>query len=283
MQKKKKILTKQTTADKMQANQENATTDPSSFCVGTQNDTILSCRDRQKCGGEMEGLGRVSASDLVVGHIREKIRRGELQVGDRLPAEAELARELNVGRSSLREGIKILAAYGVVEVRQGEGTFIVDRVAETFFDVMGFFSSKENYEMLLKLRRVLEVGNLLDIYDTVSPDELETLARYTEMFAEKHTVKEYVEADYAFHSMLISISHNPMLDQMNKMLSNMRRDLLYRIFTREEVIREAYEEHGKILAGIRRKDLHGAMEAMYEHIATTLSEVKEMAADEVLF
>ena len=72
----------------------------------------------------MNETGRVSASDLVVNNIRSKIQRGELKVGDRLPVEADLARELNVGRSSLREGIKILTAYGVVESRQGEGTFI---------------------------------------------------------------------------------------------------------------------------------------------------------------
>ena len=52
------------------------------------------------------------------------IRKGELKVGDKLPKEADLAREIGVGRSSLREGMKILAAYGVVEPRQqlnGEG------------------------------------------------------------------------------------------------------------------------------------------------------------------
>lgn len=224
----------------------------------------------------MEELGRVSASDLVVKRIRSKIQRGELKVGDRLPVEAELARELNVGRSSLREGIKILVAYGIVEPRQGEGTFIVDRVAENFFEIMGFFPSKENYEVLLELRRILEVGNLLAVYDKVPSREMETLERYVRVFGEKHRIDEYVEADYGFHSTLISISHNPMLDQMNKMLTNMRCDLLYLLFTKEQVIREAYDEHGKILEGIRTKNPKVCMDAMYEHIASTMSEVREM-------
>lgn len=95
----------------------------------------------------MNETGRVSASDLVVNNIRSKIQRGELKVGDRLPVEADLARELNVGRSSLREGIKILTAYGVVESRQGEGTFITDNVASNFFEFIGLFPQQGEYRI----------------------------------------------------------------------------------------------------------------------------------------
>lgn len=127
----------------------------------------------------MNETGRVSASDLVVNNIRSKIQRGELKVGDRLPVEADLARELNVGRSSLREGIKILTTYGVVESRQGEGTFITDNVARNFFEYMGFFPSKENSEYLVELRRVIEVGNIAAIYDRVTPQQYDQLENWS--------------------------------------------------------------------------------------------------------
>lgn len=136
----------------------------------------------------MNETGRVSASDLVVNNIRSKIQRGELKVGDRLPVEADLARELNVGRSSLREGIKILTAYGVVESRQGEGTFITDNVASNFFEFMGFFPSKENTEYLIELRRVIEVGNIAAIYDRVTPQQYERLEKMVDVFDEEHTL-----------------------------------------------------------------------------------------------
>lgn len=224
----------------------------------------------------MEELARVSASELVVQSIHSRLQRGELKVGDRLPVEAELAKELNVGRSSLREGMKILAAYGVVESRQGEGTFIVDRVAEKFFELMGFFPSKNNYEIFLELRRIVEVGNLLDIYDKISPEEIKTLEGYIKTLTEKHRIEEYVEADYGFHDTLISISHNPMLNQINKMLSRMRRDLLLELFTQESVLQESIDEHSKILEGLKAKNPQMCMEAMYEHIATTMVEVSGM-------
>ncbi len=185
----------------------------------------------------MNETGRVSASDLVVNNIRSKIQRGELKVGDRLPVEADLARELNVGRSSLREGIKILTAYGVVESRQGEGTFITDNVASNFFEFMGFFPSKENTEYLIELRRVIEVGNIAAIYDRVTPQQYERLEKMVDVFDEEHTLDEYVEADYNFHNMLIEITGNPMLIQVNNMIRVCA--LLYRLFSHEEIIQDA--------------------------------------------
>ena len=195
----------------------------------------------------MNETGRVSASDLVVNNIRHKIQRGELvEVGDRLPVEADLAKELNVGRSSLREGIKILTAYGVVESRQGEGTFITDNVARNFFEFMGFFPSKENSECRTELRRVIEVGNIAAIYDRVTPEQSNEIEQLVDVFDEEHTIDEYVEADYNFHNMLIEITGNPMLIQVNNMIAQMRRDLLYRMFSHPEIIQDARFSHRQI-------------------------------------
>ena len=202
----------------------------------------------------MNETGRVSASDLVVNNIRSKIQRGELKVGDRLPVEADLARELNVGRSSLREGIKILTAYGVVESRQGEGTFITDNVARNFFEYMGFFPSKENSEYLVELRRVIEVGNIAAIYDRVTPQQYDQLEKLVDVFDEEHTIDEYVEADYNFHNMLIEITGNPMLIQVNNMIAQMRRDLLYRMFSHPEIIQDARISHRAIFNSLKAKD-----------------------------
>ena len=84
-------------------------------------------------GVHMKKPERISATTQVVDAVRLAIQKGELKVGDKLPRESDMAEELGVGRSSLREGIKILNAYGIVESRQGEGTYIVDNSARNFF------------------------------------------------------------------------------------------------------------------------------------------------------
>src|SRR6266480_7613813 len=68
---------------------------------------------------------RGSSSEEVVLHLREMIHRGELQRGDRLPPERDLAKLLGVSRPTLRAGIRSLSAVGVLESRQGAGTFVV--------------------------------------------------------------------------------------------------------------------------------------------------------------
>ena len=67
---------------------------------------------------EIRKVQRGSMADQVVKNIREAIADGQWNVGDRLPNEQELAKQLGVGRSSVREGIRILAGYGLVETRQ---------------------------------------------------------------------------------------------------------------------------------------------------------------------
>src|SRR5438876_10799545 len=65
-----------------------------------------------------------SSSEEVVLHLREMIHRGELQRGDRLPPERDLAKLLGVSRPTLRAGIRSLATVGILQSKQGAGTFV---------------------------------------------------------------------------------------------------------------------------------------------------------------
>ena len=132
-------------------------------------------------GVHMKKPERISATTQVVDAVRLAIQKGELKVGDKLPRESDMAEELGVGRSSLREGIKILNAYGIVESRQGEGTYIVDNSARNFFQFMGFFPSAENTINYLELRRTLEVGNIVSIYDKITCSELDALEKLVDI------------------------------------------------------------------------------------------------------
>ena len=73
-------------------------------------------------------------SDVVAASLERRILEGSLKPGDRLPPERELAVELGVSRPSLREAIQKLVSKGMVQSRQGGGTFVTDRLESTFFD-----------------------------------------------------------------------------------------------------------------------------------------------------
>lgn len=216
---------------------------------------------------------RVSATDQVVERIKLAVRHGELSLGDRLPNESIMAEQLGVGRSTLREAIKILTAFGVVESRQGAGTYIVDKSAQNFFEFMGFFPSEENDVNYLELRRVLEVGNITTIYSKIDEDELQKLDKLVAIMNQPHRIDEYVDADLSFHRTLIAHMNNPMLIQLNDMLAYLRNELLNRIFYYPEIVEDAYIEHGRIVAALRSRNLEECVAAVNYHLDKTKDSV----------
>lgn len=224
----------------------------------------------------MERIERVNATALVVNSVKAAIQRGELKIGDKLPREYDMAQELGVGRSSLREGIKILNAYGVVESRQGEGTYIVDNRAKNFFEFMGFLPSGENMINFLELRRVIEVGNIVAIYDKLTEKDFETLERMVQKLCDDQFLEDYVEADKEFHNYLLSVSENPMVIQVNNMITAMRSELLNRLFQSEQVLHDARTAHRQILEALKRRDREACVSTVLNHIDTTIAHVENM-------
>src|SRR5437868_8230913 len=105
---------------------------------------------------------RGTTSEEVISQLREMIHRGELRPGDRLPPERDLAKLLGVSRPTLRAGIHSLAAVGVLQSRQGAGTFVVkadespalDSSSLSLMASLHGFTSKEMFEA----RRALEMS-----------------------------------------------------------------------------------------------------------------------------
>lgn len=192
----------------------------------------------------MKSAERTSATDYVVDTLRVAIQNGDMKAGDRLPKEADLAEKLGVGRSTLREAVKVLNAYGVLESRQGEGTYVVNNSAQKFFEFLFFSPSRENDKHYLELRRAVEVGTISIIYDKVDEETLDKLQVLVDVMRKKHSIDRYVAADVEFHHRLVTYLGNPMLEQLNNMLIHMRRDLLNRLFCYHELIEDAYIEHG---------------------------------------
>ena len=103
----------------------------------------------------MKRISRDSTTKQVVDVFQSDLKAGRLKIGDKLPSEVELAKMLGIGRSSLREALRVLSVYGIVEARHGEGTFIVDnRAAEISRDTnLPCFSRQKDWSGLEKTIR----------------------------------------------------------------------------------------------------------------------------------
>lgn len=237
----------------------------------------------EKIKGELpvEVVKKVNAADAVVNVIKNEIQSGHLKVGDKLPTEINMAKELQVNRSTLREGLRILSTFGLIESRQGEGTFVVDNRAKNFFEFMGYTPGRENSAKFLELRRILEVGNIVAVCEDITEEDLNKLEEMADIFNHPHELEEYVEADIAFHSYLIDKTDNDMLSQINKMIATLRRDMLTRLFQTEEGRSGVYGAHEKIIQALRSKDKTKCMNAVSTHIDETVVWVDDLYGDSV--
>ncbi|MGB9826345.1 MAG: FadR/GntR family transcriptional regulator, partial [Desulfofundulus sp.] len=106
-------------------------------------------------------IGRPAGlAQMVRDEIERLIVAGKLAPGSRLPTEKELAQQLGVGRSSIREALRALAEMGIVEVVQGKGTFVRNEPQQAIKAQLQFLVNfnEKAYEDLTELRRLLEVG-----------------------------------------------------------------------------------------------------------------------------
>ena len=99
-----------------------------------------------------------SAVDIVVNNIKKLILDKELKPGDKLPTETELASALEVSRGSVREAMKILSAFGIIEVKVGSGTYISNRMSNKMADsfIFSFIAANPDINQFVEFRKVME-------------------------------------------------------------------------------------------------------------------------------
>src|SRR5205809_3986555 len=158
----------------------------------------------------------------AIDKIRERIVSGAWGPGDRLPKESELAAQLGLSRNSLREAVRALSQLRVLEVRQGDGTYVSSLEPDLLLESTRFVSH------LLADRTVIEVFEVRRLLEpaaaalaSVRMDEKEhaTLRRELDRVLAATNVEQLVEADAAFHATVAQASGNSVLSSLLESLS----------------------------------------------------------------
>ncbi|SDM74361.1 FadR/GntR family transcriptional regulator [Lentzea albidocapillata] len=157
---------------------------------------------------------RAGLVDQVIEQMRGAITTGEWPVGQRIPPEPELVTALGVGRNTVREAVRALSHAGLLEVRQGDGTFV--RATSEISGAVRRMCGTELKEVL-QVRRTLEMegARLAAKYRTDAE-----LARLTELLHKRDAAMEgeqwaeVIEHDTAFHVLLVQCSHNTLLAEL---------------------------------------------------------------------
>ncbi len=212
---------------------------------------------------------KVTAAEVVVSRVRALIEAGTARSGDRLPPERDLARQLGVSRPSVRSGLKSLAAMGIVQIRQGAGTFITGGPPMLASEPLSFLAALHGFSraQMFEARLVLEVAVAGLAAQRVTPERLMSISdETTEMFAALEAPEAFLEHDIRFHQALAVASDNPILGSLVEMVSKM-----FYEFRRQSIgvatdKRQAAEEHRVIYQAIRARDPERAREAMASHL-----------------
>jgi GntR family transcriptional regulator, transcriptional repressor for pyruvate dehydrogenase complex len=209
------------------------------------------------------------AADVVIGHIRALVARGELSPGARLPPERELVREIGVSRTSVRAGLQALAAKGLLVTRHGAGTFIangppaLDSEPLNFLAALHGFTRRETFEA----RRTLEVGVAGMAAERATGNGLAAIAEeVTGMFASIDDAHAFLLHDIKFHRAVAAACGNPILASVVDMVSGMFYEQRRRTAARGRDRRPAAEMHRQIYQAIREHDRGRAEQLMAEHL-----------------
>jgi GntR family transcriptional repressor for pyruvate dehydrogenase complex len=229
-----------------------------------------------------------SSSEEVVLHLREMIHRGELQRGDRLPPERDLAKLLGVSRPTLRAGIRSLAAHGVLQSRQGAGTFVVDNDGSSLdssplrlMAALHGFTSAEMFEA----RRSIEMAMAGLAAERATGDNMASMAEeLAGMYASLDDPEQYLVHDMHFHQMVAAASGNRILTALMNMVATILLDVRSKTVKRAKDLKESAEMHRQIYRAIRDHNSEAARSAMRDHLvlaqkAQESEEPDQMSAD----
>ena len=214
---------------------------------------------------------------MVVDKITNSIINGDLSHGELLPPEKQLCESLGVSRSILREAVRVLSAKGLVEVKQGHGTFVrqpqieVPEEAVRNYIMTRSFSLEQLMEVRIPIE--LEVARLA----ALRREETPLLAMEDSLLimgGSLYSDEAFAEADASFHRAVIEASGNPIFGIMvSSIMVNLHisRHLAISHFGIEVVL----EEHQDIMEAIRKQDPDMAVMKMKRHMQMALVRIKQ--------
>lgn len=220
-------------------------------------------------GSPSQAPGAVRVYESILGHIHQLVEEGVLRPGDKLPSERKLAERFRVGRSSVRDAIRILEVRGVVRARQGGGTVVQAFSSDALVaELAGTLVRKRALvQELMEVRCMLEPPLAAQAAARASPEQIEHMEEILLRQGRKAKRGEMaVEEDTEFHSTIARAAGNrvmlAVLDTLVGLLTETRR----RFLQDRERAESSLAGHRLVLRAIRRREPRAAESAMRRHV-----------------
>jgi GntR family transcriptional repressor for pyruvate dehydrogenase complex len=208
-----------------------------------------------------------SLPEVVLEQIQRLIAEGKLRPGDHLPSEMELAERFGVGRSSIREAMRVLQLVGVVEVIQGKGTFVREAGILPLMIDWSRIAQMGIIAEVMEARQFMEVLLAQLAAERATDADVEAvrvaLARSQDSLG---NIDNSVEAGVNFHLALADAGHNQVLALMYRTIRDLYLETARRTRITPEVASDRFHDHERLLQAVIARDPEAAARAMKEHL-----------------
>jgi len=220
---------------------------------------------------EFETIVIENPSDIIIRQIRELIKDGKLQPGDKLPSEAALQKKFEVKRGVVRDALKKLEFYGILKTKPQSGTVIANLGPQALEGLLSNILKleKNDYESLHDTRMVLE-GHAAALAATRANESMITELEELKNSYEKKSKSgdRALNADICFHLKIAEAAESSVLNSLITMISPDILSMFYKLNrTSSKRLQDTIEEHDLILQAIKEKNPQMAEKAMRNHIA----------------
>ena len=223
----------------------------------------------------LKTISKRNISDVVYEQLMENLIAGEWKPGDKLPSENELAAQLQVSRISVRSALQRLSSLGLVESRQGEGTFVCEfsgaQYANNLIPLVVF--ERSDMQDLMEVRNILdsEIAALAALRATDTDIAL-LHQNYQRHMSAEGDVTKCADYDSEFHCLLAAATHNALFHKVYQVFQPVFRKNMHQIVSIMGVS-GARVNHAAILAAVEQHDPEAARAAMQTHVQETISSV----------
>ncbi len=204
-------------------------------------------------------------------YFSEKMFNKTLKKGDKIESDRELAMKLNVGRSAIREALKVLDVLGMIDIKPGQGSYICSDESE-------FFIIPFSWSLFLngnQVNDIVETRNLIQVSaarlaaknkDETFLGELNEITRKMHLAYTKQNHQEFLESDVEFHLCIAKGSNNSVYYSMSQTISSLMKHVSETGMVDQNQLKEIYEEHNKVYGLILVGDCENAALAMQHHL-----------------
>ena len=213
----------------------------------------------------------MAVTDEAIGKIKAMITSGALRAGDRLPREADLAAELGLSRSSLREAVKALSLVNILDVRRGDGTYVTSLEPRLLLEALSFivdFHHDDTVLEFLQVRRILEPAATAMAAERISDSQVDELRGLLNSLGPDPEPEDLVRNDLEFHRAIVSCAENSVLTSLLESMSGpTTRARVWRGLTETGTIARTLREHRAILDALAAREPEVARSWATVHIA----------------